>query len=181
MRAPETPRRKASPMIRKLRGQFVAACMGLITVVLAIVFGCVWGSAQRALEQSSHMALEQALSRRGGAVLSAAALSEELRGQGSPVGLATIYRQLERLEGQGLVHKVTTEEGACYRYCDGGEGNCFLLRCESCGRVIHADCGQLRAFYQHLEQAHHFTVDPRKTVLSGLCDTCREGERHGEN
>ena len=69
MRAPETPRRKASPMIRKLRWQFVAACMGLITVVLAIVFGCVWGSAQRALEQSSHMALEQALSRRGGASL----------------------------------------------------------------------------------------------------------------
>ena len=69
MRAPETPRRKASPMIRKLRWQFVAACMGLITVVLAIVFGCVWGSAQRALEQSSNMALEQALSRRGGASL----------------------------------------------------------------------------------------------------------------
>ena len=127
-------------------------------------------------------AILDCLSRRGGAVLSAAALSEELRGQGSPVGLATIYRHLERLEGQGLVHKVTTEEGACYRYCDGGEGNCFLLRCESCGRVIHADCGQLRAFYQHLEQAHHFTVDPRKTVLSGLCDACREkGEHHGEN
>ena len=111
----------------------------------------------------------------------AAELTELLHRQGEAVGLTTVYRQLERLEGQGLVHKVTTEEGACYRYCDGGEGNCFLLRCESCGRVIHADCGQLRAFYQHLEQAHHFTVDPRKTVLSGLCDACREGEHHGEN
>ena len=37
-------------------------------------------------------AILDCLSRRGGAVLSAAALSEELRGQGSPVGLATIYR-----------------------------------------------------------------------------------------
>ena len=56
-------------MIRKLRWQFVAACMGLIAAVLAIVFGCVWASAQNALEHSSHMALEQALSRRGGDLL----------------------------------------------------------------------------------------------------------------
>ena len=116
-----------------------------------------------------------------GGCATAMALADRLRSGGQSVGLTTVYRQLERLEGQGLVHKVTTEEGACYRYCDGGEGNCFLLRCENCGRVIHADCGQLRAFYQHLEQAHHFTVDPRKTVLSGLCDTCREGGHHGEN
>ena len=128
-----------------------------------------------------HQAVLRCLEARGETACTAAELAEDLRREGCPVGLATIYRQLERLEGQGLVHKVTTEEGACYRYCDGGEGNCFLLRCEHCGRVIHADCGQLRAFYQHLEQAHHFTVDPRKTVLSGLCDTCREGERHGEN
>ena len=70
MSAPDAAARRqeraASPLIRKLRWQFVAACMGLITVVLAIVFGCVWASAQHALERSSHLALEQALSRRGG-------------------------------------------------------------------------------------------------------------------
>lgn len=73
MSAPDAGQRRqalaASPMIRKLRGQFVAACMGLIAAVLAIVFGCVWVSAQNALEHSSHMALEQALSRRGGDLL----------------------------------------------------------------------------------------------------------------
>ena len=73
MSAPDAGQRRqalaASPMIRKLRWQFVAACMGLIAAVLAIVFGCVWVSAQNALEHSSHMALEQALSRRGGDLL----------------------------------------------------------------------------------------------------------------
>ena len=73
MSAPDAgPRRQelaASPVIKKLRWQFVAACMGLIAIVLAIVFGCVWASAQSALERSSHMALEQALSRRGGDLL----------------------------------------------------------------------------------------------------------------
>ena len=73
MSAPDAGQRRqalaASPMIRKLRWQFVAACMGLIAAVLAIVFGCVWVSAQNALEHSSHMALEQALSHRGGDLL----------------------------------------------------------------------------------------------------------------
>ncbi len=73
MSAPDAGQRRqalaASPMIRKLRWQFVAACMGLIAAVLAIVFGCVWTSAQNALERSSHLALEQALSRRGGDLL----------------------------------------------------------------------------------------------------------------
>ena len=73
MSAPDAGQRRqalaASPMIRKLRWQFVAACMGLIAAVLAIVFGCVWASAQNAMEHSSHMALEQALSRRGGDLL----------------------------------------------------------------------------------------------------------------
>lgn len=73
MSAPDAGQRRqelaASPVIKKLRWQFVAACMGLIAIVLAIVFGCVWASAQSALERSSHMALEQALSRRGGALL----------------------------------------------------------------------------------------------------------------
>ena len=73
MSAPDAGQRRqalaASPVIRKLRWQFVAACMGLIAIVLAIVFGCVWASAQSALERSSHLALEQALSRRGGDLL----------------------------------------------------------------------------------------------------------------
>ena len=73
MSAPDAGQRRqelaASPVIKKLRWQFVAACMGLIAIVLAIVFGCVWASAQSALERSSHMALEQALSRRGGDLL----------------------------------------------------------------------------------------------------------------
>lgn len=73
MSAPDAGQRRqalaASPVIKKLRWQFVAACMGLIAAVLAIVFGCVWASAQNALEHSSHMALEQALSRRGGDLL----------------------------------------------------------------------------------------------------------------
>ncbi|MBQ1804557.1 MAG: transcriptional repressor, partial [Oscillospiraceae bacterium] len=37
--------------------------------------------------------------------VTAAELVEELRSSGEQVGLATVYRQLEKLERQGHVHK----------------------------------------------------------------------------
>ncbi|MEG1592885.1 MAG: transcriptional repressor [Oscillibacter sp.] len=116
--------------------------------------------------------------------LTAAALSEDLRRAGSPVGLATIYRQLDRLERLGLVHKINTEEGALYQYCDHAapQRDCFLLKCAGCGRILHLDCSQLRGLYDHLEQTHHFRIDPRATLFSGLCDVCAAKEdAHGSN
>ena len=70
--------------------------------------------------------------------LTAADLAEDLRREGCPVGLATIYRQLEKLETAGRVHKVNTEEGAFYQFCVhacGDHRDCFLLKCSRCGRI----------------------------------------------
>lgn len=125
------------------------------------------------------------LSERQETPLSAIQLAELLRQSGSAVGLATVYRQLEKLEQLGQVHKVNTAEGALYQYCDHPEHgrNCFLLRCRSCGRILHIDCSHLKPLYEHLEQQHHFVIDPRATVFTGLCDVCagrrEEEERHG--
>ena len=129
-------------------------------------------------------AVLRCLERRGDVSVTAAELAEDLRTAGCPVGLATIYRQLERLEAAGLVHKVNTEAGAFYRYC-GRDGHsrrdCFLLRCERCGQIRHVDCVQLRGLYDHLEREHHFRINPRGTLLSGVCDRCaREEEARGE-
>ena len=98
-------------------------------------------------------------------------LAEALRQDGEPEGLATVYRQLERLAETGLAHKISTETGAVYQYCPRGEkGGCFLLRCAFCGRLEHLECPQLEDLYQHLAQEHKFQVDPR-------CGACaKEGE-----
>ena len=110
--------------------------------------------------------------------LSAADLAEDLRQMGCPVGLATIYRQLEKLEAAGRVHKVHTEEGAFFQFCPHPEADhgCFLLRCEACGRMVHLDCGHLEDLCRHLEAQHHFRIDPRQTVLTGRCQSCVEKE-----
>ena len=122
-----------------------------------------------AYQTKQQQAVLRCLQLRAEECLSAADLSEELRHGGLTVGLATVYRQLDKLTQQGLVHKVTTEEGALYQYCPqaGHPHDCFLLRCEGCGRMVHLDC------------QHHFRIDPRRTVLTGLCDHCQEAKHEG--
>lgn len=107
--------------------------------------------------------------------VSAAELTDALHARGENIGAATVYRQLERLERSGLVHRAVTDGGAYYRYCaHGAHSGCFLLKCERCGRIVHADCEQLAPLYRHLEQTHHFSVNPRRTMFYGLCPSCRE-------
>lgn len=129
-----------------------------------------------------HQAILRCLAGRAEESLTAADLAEDLRRAGNPVGLATIYRQLEKLEKAGRIHKINTEEGALYQYCPhpSESHDCFLLRCEACGRIVHLDCSHLQDLYAHLESEHHFRIDPRRTVLTGLCRLCAEKEApHG--
>ena len=131
-----------------------------------------------------HQAILRCLEQRAEEALSANQLAEDLRREGCPVGLATIYRQLEKLEAAGRVHKVHTEEGAFFQYCPHPEADhgCFLLRCESCGRVSHLDCGHLQTLCDHLAAEHHFRLDLRQTVLTGYCQDCAGKEAlHGAN
>lgn len=130
-------------------------------------------------------AVLRCLEQRREELLTAADLAEDLRREGCPVGLATVYRQLEKLEQAGRVHKVNTEEGAFYQFCShdaNGHRDCFLLKCEKCGCIRHLDCSHLQILYDHLEQDHHFRINPRRTLFLGLCEQCagKEAEEdHG--
>ena len=106
--------------------------------------------------------------------VTATALTEALHRQGESIGLTTVYRQLERLAREGQIHRIVTDEGTFFQYCDAHSGgqDCFLLKCERCGRVLHADCTHLGELYRHLAAEHHFTVDPRRTLFYGLCGRC---------
>ena len=113
---------------------------------------------------------------RCGGGIGAVELAELLHRQGEAVGLTTVYRQLERLEKAGKVHKIVTDSGAKYQFCschDAGK-DCFLLKCERCGAVCHVDCSHLAPLYRHLEEEHGFAINPRRTLFYGLCRTCRE-------
>lgn len=104
-----------------------------------------------------------------------ATLTEGLRARGEKVGIATLYRQLEKLEQQGAVHRIITDEGACWQCCAMQDHDCFLLKCEQCGRIEHVDCVRLHPLYDHLRQEHGFLINPHRTMLYGLCRVCGEG------
>ncbi|MGM9619048.1 MAG: Fur family transcriptional regulator [Oscillospiraceae bacterium] len=124
-----------------------------------------------------HKAILACIEQRRQGCFTAAELAETLRQSGEKVGLATIYRQLEKLEKTGVVQRIDTDEGACWQCCEQADHDCFLLKCERCGRITHVDCAQLGPLYRHVRQEHHFAVNPRRTMLYGLCGDCRE-ERH---
>lgn len=108
-----------------------------------------------------------------------AGISAFLAAEGTPVGTATIYRQLDRLVDQGLVRRYSIDgkTGACYQYVDSDAGchQHFHLKCKNCGRLIHTDCDHLSEINEHMLQHHGFTVDSSMTVFYGICADCREG------
>ena len=104
-------------------------------------------------------------------------ISAFLSAEGTPVGVATIYRQLDRLVEQGLVRKYSFDgkTSACYQYIEDDE-QCrshFHLKCLSCGRLIHLDCDHLADLTRHIEEEHGFDIDYSQTVFYGVCSDCK--------
>jgi Fur family ferric uptake transcriptional regulator len=104
------------------------------------------------------------------------------RAQGAPIAQSTLYRQLERLVDEGLVNKYVIDGSspACFEYV-GPDSHadaevCFHCKCEKCGRLIHLHCEELEEIQGHILAEHCFRLDPRRTVLYGLCDACGEAE-----
>lgn len=102
-----------------------------------------------------------------------------LANEGKKVGKATVYRHLDKLIKAGEVRKYIVEEGtsACFEYV-GHNHSCkshYHLKCSSCGELLHVRCDFLDEVSSHILGHHGFTIEPEKTVLYGLCETCREG------
>lgn len=103
---------------------------------------------------------------------------------GFPVGIATIYRHIERLVAEGTVAKYDTGAGgaACFEWTGGGcaDGEHFHLKCEGCGALIHLECGELSLIASHLLASHGFRLNPLRTVFHGLCASCAAAQNPAE-
>lgn len=102
----------------------------------------------------------------------------EMQGRGERVGRSTVYRYLELLAEQGSVRKYQSVQGVTqYQHvedaarCDGH----FHMMCAKCGNLFHVDCVLMAKLSKHLMEDHDFALDPRETVLVGVCGTCRNG------
>ena len=107
----------------------------------------------------------------------AAEIKEHFTENKTPIGTATIYRQLEWFVHEGSVRKYVIGPGecACYAYVEDQQcASHFHCKCNVCGRLIHLDCDELREIQTHLLEHHGFSWDTGKTVFYGTCDQCRK-------
>ncbi|MBQ8109828.1 MAG: transcriptional repressor [Clostridia bacterium] len=110
----------------------------------------------------------------------------ELQDRGERIGRSTVYRYLELLAEQGVVRKYQGVQGITqYQHVEDASGcdDHFHMMCSRCGNLLHVDCGLMRVMSEHLMKEHGFRLDPRDTILVGVCEKCRaeggEAVEHG--
>ena len=98
--------------------------------------------------------------------------------EGSAIGQATVYRQLESLVEEGILNKYIIDEKspACFEFVQPkshrGPGTCFHCKCEKCGKLIHLHCDELKGIAEHLQKHHRFALNAMRTVFYGVCEEC---------
>ena len=107
-------------------------------------------------------------------VLSAREIADELRDGGRPVGVATVYRTLELLEGMRLVQRLDVGDGSA-RYepaLPGGEHHHHHLICDRCGRVTPFEDDALERAIDQLGRRLDYAVGDHDVILRGTCPQC---------
>lgn len=113
--------------------------------------------------------------------LTAEEISGLLKSEGMAVGMATVYRNLEKFVSEGKVRRYRLDDGesACYQLVGGEECHeHFHLKCLECGGVIHLECNYLDDLNGHLLERHGFSLDRTKIILYGLCEKCKRGREN---
>lgn len=109
--------------------------------------------------------------------ITAGDIASHLKMQGTPVGLSTVYRFLDKMIKEGNLIKFY-EEGnntAYYRSISKScNVHCHFL-CNTCGKIFHIDCSHFDEFSYHISSDHNFTIDLSKTIFSGQCKSCKGG------
>ena len=108
--------------------------------------------------------------------VTAAQIAEHLQKEQDAVSRPTVYRQLEKLVGEGKVRKYLFSDSSvsCFRYVDPGEywQDFPHLKCEACGEIFNLECDEISYISRHISEAHAFQVNDSKTVFYGKCKLC---------
>ena len=105
-------------------------------------------------------------------------LAETLRSDGSGVGIASVYRALDALQGLGLVQKIEIGEGSA-RYeavVPGGEHHHHVV-CDSCGRLTPFEDDGLERAIEALARRLRHRVSGHDVLIRGRCANCSKAGR----
>ena len=102
---------------------------------------------------------------------SAQEIHELLGERGETVGLATVYRTLQRLAEAGDVDVLRTEDGeAIYRRCSGTHHH--HLVCSSCGATVEVEGPAVERWTRAIAAEHGYDDVSHTLEIFGTCRDC---------
>jgi Fur family ferric uptake transcriptional regulator len=106
-----------------------------------------------------------------------AVTAQELHGRLEGVGLATVYRNLQRLADEGEADTLRRENGElAFLLC--GHGHHHHLVCRACGRVERVRDCRLDEWARDVGERHGFRDVEHRAELLGLCSACGRNRPH---
>jgi Fur family ferric uptake transcriptional regulator len=105
-----------------------------------------------------------------------AVTAQELHGQLEGVGLATVYRNLQRLADAGDADTLRRDSGElAFLICGGGHHH--HLSCRECGRVEEVRDCRLDDWAREVAAGHGFAEVEHQAELVGVCAACARRRR----
>lgn len=92
------------------------------------------------------------------------------------ISLSSLYRNINQMVSEGLVRRFQPEKSRKFLYQYIGHSDCadhFHLKCHKCGCIKHMDHHSADLFVKVVKAGSNFDIDPDKTILSGLCLSCK--------
>ena len=103
--------------------------------------------------------------------VSAQALHATMKGSGSEVGLATVYRALADLATEGDADSLQREGESLFRACTPGSHHHHLI-CRRCGTTVEIAADAVETWARDVAAVHGFTQPQHVVVVFGYCADC---------
>jgi Fur family transcriptional regulator, zinc uptake regulator len=112
---------------------------------------------------------------RSHAPIGAYQILDQLAGSRGRVAPPTVYRALEFLAREGLVHRIDSLNAYVGCPSPTSPHEAYFLICRACGDAAEFQDGELAASLARCVQQARFNVEAATVELSGLCGRCARG------
>lgn len=110
---------------------------------------------------------------RGQGFRTAQQLFAQMRGSGSRIGLATIYRTVQSMADEGEVDVLRTDAGeVAYRRCQSQQHHHHLV-CRDCGATVEIAAGPVEQWADRIAAEHEFDRVDHLLEIFGRCPACQ--------
>lgn len=86
----------------------------------------------------------------------------------------TVYRALDFLQEQGLVHRLATLNAFIGCSHAGEKHQGYFLICRECGTTVELESSEIQGSISRCAQSSGFSVEQENVELLGLCPNCTE-------